>query len=221
MDVKLERRYPLGVDAQRAWALLSDVPAVAACVPGAQIIEQTAPDAYKGSVKVKVGPALALFNGQIDVLAIDPAQRRLVLRGKGADKGGSSASMELDAVIEADGEADSALRGQAQIVVSGKFAQFGARMMSQVSDMLLEQFAEHFRAAAQAMPETGAADPPAGPAASAATAGSAGGAAPQVRASPVPRQSARPPAGEINGLAILWRLLRNWLAGLFGRRGDS
>ncbi len=197
MDVKLDRRYRLGVDAQRAWALLADVRAVTACVPGAQITEQTAPDAYKGSVKVKVGPALAVFSGSVEVLEADAAQRRLVLRGKGADKGGSSAAMELNATIEADGAADSALRGQAQIVVTGKFAQFGARMMTQVSDMLLEQFADHFRAAAQALPR--------------AAAGAADGAPPAV---------APAAAGEINGLAIAWRLLRNWIAGLFGRRRD-
>ena len=34
MDVKLDKRYPLDVDAERAWAVLSDVLKVAGCMPG-------------------------------------------------------------------------------------------------------------------------------------------------------------------------------------------
>lgn len=52
---------------------------------------------YKGSVRVKVGPAVAAFAGTLEVLSLDPLTRMLKMLGKGADKGGSSASMELTA----------------------------------------------------------------------------------------------------------------------------
>ena len=35
MEVKLDKQYPLDVDATRAWALLTDLKAVASCMPGA------------------------------------------------------------------------------------------------------------------------------------------------------------------------------------------
>ncbi len=44
------------------------------------------------------------------------------------------------------------LHGDAAVIVNGKFAQFGGRMMVQVSDMLLAQFVENFRQAAHALP---------------------------------------------------------------------
>ena len=44
------------------------------------------------------------------------------------------------------------LHGDAAVIVNGKFAQFGGRMMVQVSDMLLAQFVENFRQAALALP---------------------------------------------------------------------
>ncbi len=215
MEVKLDKQYPLDVDAQRAWTLLSDLKATAACMPGAEITEQLSDTSYKGGVKVKVGPATAQFGGTVDVLEKVDAERKVVMRGKGADKGGSSASMDLTAVItpSADNPAHCVLNGSAAVIVNGKFAQFGGRMMVQVSEMILGQFVENFRQAALALPApAGAATPaevPSGPAQAADAAATAGASAP-----------ATPPrvAGEINGLAIVWALIKGWFSGLFGKR---
>ena len=215
MEVKLDKQYPLDVDAQRAWTLLSDLKATAACMPGAEITEQLSDTSYKGGVKVKVGPATAQFGGTVDVLEKVDAERKVVMRGKGADKGGSSASMDLTAVItpSADNPAHCVLNGSAAVIVNGKFAQFGGRMMVQVSEMILGQFVENFRQAALALPApAGAAAPaevPSGPAQAADAAATAAASAP-----------ATPPrvAGEINGLAIVWALIKGWFSGLFGKR---
>lgn len=205
MEVKLEKRYPLAVDTARAWQLLRNVKAVAECMPGAAITEQVDATHYKGSVKVKVGPANAAFAGDIEVLALDEASMKLQLLGKGADRSGSSASMDLTATVEpGDAPGNSVLVGVAAVIVNGKFAQFGGRLMVQVSDMLLAQFADNFRAAAAALP---------GPAAAlAATVPSAESAS----ASATPAVPAK--VNEINGLAIAWSLIKGWLAGLFGKR---
>jgi carbon monoxide dehydrogenase subunit G len=202
MEVKIDKRYPLDVDPARAWVILGDLKAVAGCMPGAALTEQLSETSYKGGVKVKVGPAVAQFGGTVDVIEKDEATRKMVLRGKGADKGGSSASMDMNAMIEAnpDNLLHSVLHGEAAVIVNGKFAQFGGRMMVQVSDMMLVQFVENFRLAALALPA------PAGAQDGAATAKVAPAAAPPV-------------AREINGLAIAWALIKNWLAGLFGKRG--
>ena len=198
MEVKLEKRYELGVPVQHAWAILSDLESVASCMPGASLGEKTGDNAFKGSVKVKVGPATAQFGGEVEILSMDPANRSLVLKGKGADKGGSSASMELEASIEeADGQ--SVLVGLATVVVNGKFAQFGGRMMVQVSDVILKQFVDNFIGKAQALGEAAA---PGG-----------------VDSSDKPAvQTPSEPVNELNGLAIFWALLKGWLGGLFGKK---
>jgi len=198
VEVKLEKRYELGVPAQHAWAILSDLESVASCMPGASLGEKTGDNAFKGSVKVKVGPATAQFGGEVEILSMDSANRSLVLKGKGADKGGSSASMELEASIEeADGQ--SVLVGLATVIVNGKFAQFGGRMMVQVSDVILKQFVDNFIGKAQALGEAAA---PGG-----------------VDSSDKPAvQTNSEPANELNGLAIFWALLKGWLGGLFGKK---
>jgi carbon monoxide dehydrogenase subunit G len=213
MEVKLDKQYPLDVDAARAWALLTDLKATANCMPGAEITEQLSETSFKGGVKVKVGPAVAQFGGTVDVVESVPAERKMVLRGKGADKGGSSASMDLTAIITADpaNPAHCVLNGQAAVIVNGKFAQFGGRMMVQVSDMLLAQFVENFRQtaltlpAAEGSPVAAAADHSEAAVVSNTTAAPAAPAAPVV-------------AREINGLAIFWALVKSWFGGLLGKK---
>ena len=194
MEVKLDKRYELGVSSNKAWAILSNLEEIAACMPGASLGERLGDNAYKGSVKVKVGPATAQFGGEVEILAMDEAARSMTLKGKGADKGGSSASMELEAVIEDHGHGDAVLLGNASVIVNGKFAQFGGRMMVQVSDVILKQFVDNFIAKARALegPDTSADSP----------------AAPQINEA----------SNELNGLAIFWALIKSWLRGFFGKK---
>ena len=209
MEVKIDKTYPLDVDPARAWKLLQDLRQLAGCMPGAEITEQLSANSYKGAVKLKVGPALAQFGGSVEVVECDHQARRVVLRAKGADKGGSSAAMDLNAVVEplAESPDKAQLLGQASVVVNGKFAQFGGRMMVQVSEMMLGQFVQNFQAAAQQLPRAGQDDP-------AAQAASPASAAERAAAAAAPaRQAAR----EINGLALLWALIRGWFASRFAR----
>lgn len=209
MEVKLDKKYPLdGVSVAQAWAVLSDIRATAACMPGAQITEQLDDTHFKGTVKSKVGPAVMLFNGEIEVLGLDPAALQLQMLGKGADKAGSSASMNLTAHVQAGETADSSvLVGQAVITVSGKLAQFGSRLLVPVSDAMLQQFAGNFRTAAAAV----AVQAPATADAPTTTAGA--------QAAPTVATSAPAPAVEVKALnpfALLWIMVKSWLAGLFG-----
>ena len=207
MEVKLEKRYELAVSAEQAWAVLADIHAVARCMPGAQITEQIDDTHFKGTVKSKVGPAVMSFGGDIELQGLDAEARSLQMLGKGADKAGSSASMQLTAHLEAvdSGEAagTSVLVGQATILVSGKLAQFGSRLLVPVSDAMLAQFADNFRKAAAAVV---GAQAQAAPAAAAPL-------APALAPAPAPAVQ------ELNALALMWTVFKGWLAGLFGKQG--
>lgn len=152
MEVKLDKRYEVAASVEQAWVVLSDIRAVGACMPGAQITDQVDDTHYKGTVKTRIGPASMQFNGDIEVLGLEAASRSLQMLGKGADRAGSSASMKLSAHIEPGASAGACvLVGQATVTVSGKLAQFGSRLLVPVSDAMLAQFADHFRAAAAAV----------------------------------------------------------------------
>jgi len=235
MEVKLDKRYPLDVSLEQAWAVLSDIRATAGCMPGAAITEQLDDTHYKGTVRSKVGPAVMTFGGDIEVLEVNPAEKRLQMLGKGADKSGSSASMNLTAHLEA-GEAPGSvvLVGQATVIVSGKLAQFGSRLLVPVSDAMLAQFAGNFQIVAAAVPLPEAAGEPSpgagsdgvAPAVEAAVAGDGSASveapAPRVAAAapavPSARPSAPPPVKELNALGLIWTVFKGWVAGLFGKK---
>jgi|GEM_PF-90695 len=149
MQVVLEKEYPVSAPVEAAWEVLSRVELLATCMPGASISEKIDERHFKGQVKVKVGPASANFGGDITLKSLDASQRQIQMMGKGADKGGSSASMDLTASVVAVDQATSKLVGRAEVTVTGKFAQFGGRMMNSVSDMILAQFAQNFSNRAQ------------------------------------------------------------------------
>lgn len=198
MEVKLDKRYPVAASPQQAWAVLSDVRATAACMPGAQVTEQLDDTHYKGTVKSKVGPAVMTFNGDIEVQGHDASARSLTLMTSGKDKSGSSATMSLVASVEpGETPASSMLVGVATITVSGKLAQFGSRLLVPVSDAMLAQFADNFRAAAAAVPAPAIAGAPAAAVAPAAAPG---------------------PVKELNALALMWTVIKAWFAGLFHRK---
>lgn len=198
MKVQLERIVALPAPAERAWVLLQDIERVAGCVPGASITERIDERHYKGTMAVKFGPASMSFRGEVEVLALEAAGRSLRLVGKGTDSTGSSgASMDLTARIEPVDASSCKLVGNSEVSLSGKAAAFGGRMMSSVADQVLKQFAASFAAQVQDLQNR----PPAGPPDASAQAASAPAA---------PKQ--------LDGLALLWAVLRDWLRSLFAAR---
>jgi carbon monoxide dehydrogenase subunit G len=212
MEVVIDKRYPIPASPEQCWQVLSDVVDLATCMPGASITEKLDDTHYKGSVKVKVGPATAAFAGDIEIQGIDAALKEIRMLGKGADRGGSSASMQLTASLLSQPDGSTSLVGKATVIVNGKFAQFGGRMMTSVSDMILQQFADNFSIKAQAITVQTA------QAAAGQSGQTAGTDQPTIEATVSPKPAA--PAAmhtELNGLAIAWMLIKNFFQGLFGK----
>ena len=145
MQVKLEKTIPLQATTGDAWTLLRDVPRVAECVPGARVTEQVDDAHYKGEVHVRMGPAAVTFQGELEVRSLDEQKHELQLIGKGRDaRGTSSATMDLTASLRESGAGASELLGVSTVSVTGKLASFGGRMLTQVADQILAQFAANF-----------------------------------------------------------------------------
>ena len=196
MKVELDKSYPVAASADAAWEFLQNIKAVASCMPGAEITEQSDDSHFKGSVKVKIGPAVAAFKGDIEVENIDTEKKELILLGKGADtKGSSSVSMRLCASIRDTGDGQCELIGRSEITVNGKMASFGGRMMNAISDKILQQFADNFANNVIAMGEGSDAEE----------------AAAKVAEAPK----------ELNGVAMVLQLIADFIKKLFSRESKQ
>jgi len=221
MKVQLDKTYDMPGPAAAAWAVLGDIERVAACMPGARISERVDDTHYKGTVAVKFGPANMSFRGEVEVAAYDAATQTVRLVGKGTDTtGGSGASMDITARIEAVDAASSKLVGHSEVSMSGKAAAFGNRLAGSVAEQVLKQFAANFATQVQAEVSATATAPAAAAAASPSPATDAAGPA---AGTPSPRPAPEPPVAPsapapLNGAALAWAVLRDWLRSLFGRR---
>jgi carbon monoxide dehydrogenase subunit G len=194
MKVQIDKTYPMSCSPQIAWEFLQNLEAVAGCMPGAKITERLEAGRYKGTVTVKVGPVTMSFRGEVEMKDVDSAARTLRLLGKGTDSTGSSgASMNLTARIEAAEGGLCALAGAAEVSMSGKAAAFGGRMMNTVADTILKQFADNFAGQVSALQAN--------------------------RGAPAAAVSIAPPAaGELNGLALVWTIFKDWLRSLLSKK---
>ena len=147
---------------EKVWAFLSDPRKVATCVPGAKITEQVDEKTYKGTISVKVGPALSEYSGELQILRIDPENHEIELLGKGRDvRGRGSASMKMTGKLRVVDGGSTEMTSVSEVNLVGLVAQMGARVITEVSNVLFTQFTRNLQTALQ-RPE-GAPDEPGAP----------------------------------------------------------
>jgi carbon monoxide dehydrogenase subunit G len=140
--VELNNSFTVDVPVETAWQVLSDVPTIAPCLPGAQL-QEVEGDEYRGIVKVKVGPITAQYKGKATFMEVNEVDRRMVLKAEGREtKGQGNASALITAQLEARGERTEVVVST-DLTVTGKVAQFGRGVMADVSAKLMGQFADN------------------------------------------------------------------------------
>ena len=139
--MKLENEFVVNVPIERAWEVLTDIPEIAPCLPGARLTGQDG-DVYSGKVKIKVGPVTAEYAGTADFLNLDKENYHVDIDAKGRDSRGSG---NASAVITADMspvDGGTKVEIHTDLKVAGKVAQFGKGVIGDVSKKLIDQFVE-------------------------------------------------------------------------------
>jgi carbon-monoxide dehydrogenase small subunit len=85
---RFEEAFVLRKPPATVWSAFADIPAIAACLPGATLAEHDA-NAVKGKMSVRLGPISASFDGSA-VIEREDAALRGVIRGAGRDRGTGS-----------------------------------------------------------------------------------------------------------------------------------
>jgi uncharacterized protein len=139
--MELTNDFRVGVSAERAWEVLTDVELIAPCMPGAQL-QEIEGDEFRGVVKVKVGPVTAQYKGAARFLERDQAAGKVVLRAEGREtRGQGNANATITAQLTPDGDG-TAVSVVTDLTVTGRVAQFGRGVMADVSAKLLGQFVD-------------------------------------------------------------------------------
>ena len=209
------------------WALFQDVPVVAGCMPGAELLADKGNGLYSGRVGIKLGPFTASFEGDAQ-LTVDPAAHSGHLEGRGTDKrGGSRSKLVLDYRLTDTGGA-TRVDVDADVQLAGPIAQFGRTgIVTETANILIRQFVQNIEAKLVALP-TGAASSAQATAASSTTGGAAASSSAVATASvsvgsgprppvPTPGPAKIAPAGnEISAFRLLGAVIASWFRSVFG-----
>jgi carbon monoxide dehydrogenase subunit G len=138
--VQLEHSFTVPADLDTVWQAVLDPERVAPCMPGATLTEVQG-SSFAGTVKVKLGPISLLYKGSGEFLETDEQARRLVIKASGKDsKGNGTAAATVTVSLKAEG-ANTAGSVVTDLTITGKPAQFGRGMISEVGGRILDTFA--------------------------------------------------------------------------------
>ena len=135
----LTHRFSVPADVAEAWDAFNDLEGLAPCFPGATITSVDG-DEFSGSVKIKLGPISLMYNGSGRYIERNDADRRVVIEARGKDKRGNGTATATVTASFAESGGQTDVEVLTYLVITGKPAQFGRGVISDVSDKLLDQF---------------------------------------------------------------------------------
>jgi carbon monoxide dehydrogenase subunit G len=144
--LKIEKVFQVKEAVEKVWSFLSDPRKVASCVPGAQITEQVDDKNYKGAIKVKVGPSVTDYKGEVQIVRMDSQNYEIEILGKGQDvRGRGSASMKMTGKLRALEDGGTEVTSISELNVVGILAQMGSRVISEVSNIMFGEFTNNLQ----------------------------------------------------------------------------
>jgi carbon monoxide dehydrogenase subunit G len=190
----LSEQTTIALPADEVWPLLSDPALVASCIPGATMSPDEGDGLWRGSVRVKFGPTVAVFRGEA-TLAFDHAQRTCTIEGRGIDGRGASRAL-ASGIVKVTGKETTELAIDGTFSVSGPLETFANAGGVHVARALLGEFSTNLaRLVAERRPAT---EP--------------------VAAAAAPSTPPSPPAAELRAGNLMWRAFLSWVRSLLGKR---
>jgi uncharacterized protein len=125
------------------WDFFKDIPRVATCLPGAELTEALGDDKYGGRVAVRMGPVKLQFAGTAEITERDEEAKRIVVHAAGAEeRGRGQANMIVSATLAPAGGGTKVAVSQ-DLQLAGAAAQYGRGMISDVTSVLMRDFANN------------------------------------------------------------------------------
>lgn len=143
--MQLENSFTVPVPIDEAWRVLLDIERIAPCMPGAAL-DSVDGDDFTGRVKVKLGPINLTYQGKASFIEKDEAAHKAVIDARGKDqRGNGTAAAVVTARLAAEG-AITRVDVLTDLNITGRPAQFGRGVMTDVGNKLLGQFADKLAA---------------------------------------------------------------------------
>ncbi len=139
--MQLENTFTIAAPIEKAWEALNTPQTIAPCFPGATLTEYEG-DSFVGTVKVKLGPISLTYKGKGTYKERDDVNHRVVIDASGRDsRGNGTAEATVTGTMIADGPDKTSVTMVTDMKITGRPAQFGRGVISDVADKIIGQFA--------------------------------------------------------------------------------
>ena len=162
----IKDRIDLPQSPDELFKLLTDMEAVAPCVPGAALDPIAEPgnspaahprlgETRSGHLVMSFGPVRYRYEGTIVISDLQPDKRKVTYHGSAAESSGEG-TFSVDLAMEViDTTAGSSLEVSADVTVTGMIADYGKSMVDEVAQDVISQFGAAVRARPAAKNATG------------------------------------------------------------------
>jgi carbon monoxide dehydrogenase subunit G len=141
--MQFENHFEVDAPLEQVWNAVLDVERVAPTVPGAQVLEQTAENAYKVGIKVKVGPMSMTYKGEVEITERDEDAHRAVMKARAKEsRGQGTADADVTMTLTGDNGRTSATI-TTDVELSGKAAAMGQGVIQDVAGRMVDTFAKN------------------------------------------------------------------------------
>jgi uncharacterized protein len=139
--LKLTNELAVAAPMGQTWRTLLDVPRVVRALPGATIDPDPADGAYRGRMKVTLGPVSTEYAGTVRLAEVDEDERTVAFHVQAREvrgQGSAAATIACRLQSQAGG---TRMIVQTDLQVTGRQAQFARGIMEEVAAAILTEFA--------------------------------------------------------------------------------
>lgn len=148
--MEIQQAFEVPFPRDVVWRRFQDIPGLVACLPGASLIEAPAQGPLKLGMTVKLGPIVAAFIGDGDVVLDDAAYAGRVSGGGNDRKSGSRVKGEAAFALHEEPDSAEGARTRIEVrvtyAIAGSLAQFSrGNLVQELAARLTQAFAENLR----------------------------------------------------------------------------
>lgn len=144
--MKIHNEFSIPLPPAKAWIVLNDIPRVARCAPGAELLEQKDDRSFAGTISVRLGPILLNFKGTVVYREVDGANHRVVAEATGNEtKARGTARADVVFALSPSDEGTRVIV-DTDVQLAGSIAQYGrgAAVIQNTAQVIMNQFAKNF-----------------------------------------------------------------------------
>ena len=139
--MQITNQFGVAQPLEAVWDFFGDVPQVAACLPGTELTTDLGDDRFSGTVSIGLGPIKLDFDGGAEITQRDVEAGTISVVASGTDrKGRGEATLALNVSL-APAEDGTTVDVAMDLQLSGAAAQFGRGLASDITAVLLNDFA--------------------------------------------------------------------------------